>query len=403
MFNVRPLAQLVSLVLITVASVSAPMSWADESAETIEQLRAQLAAISARLAAIENQQASQSAPQSVAAAASTSPAKEKADSKIKMNADFRYRFESFDIEGKPDRHRNRLRARVGMKAPVNEQTLLGFELASGSDDPISSNQSLGNNFSSKQINLDQAYVRWQPNGGDVDVYAGKFKNPLYRASSLLWDGDLRPEGLAAQFSRGDLFANALVTWIDESKAGNDVLLLGAQVGMEKPVFDGASIKGGFGYYQYTGIDGASALQPDNFGNRLTQDGRYMSGFDLLEGFAEMKLPTSLGKTTLFANYVKNLGADDYDTGYTLGAKLNVADWKLGWAYQDLEADAVYGPLTDSDFAGGGTDAKGHKLQAAYAFSKKVSVGGTLFLNDRGTDFGNDDDYRRFMLDLVVKY
>ena len=110
--------------------------------------------------------------------------------------------------------------------------------------------------------------------------------------------------------------------------------------------------------------------------------RFLSSFDLLEGFAELKFPTSFGKTSLYADYVKNLGADDFDTGYTLGAKVGVSDWSFGWAYENIEADAVYAQLTDSDFGGGGTDSEGHRLSASYAVSKKVKVGGTLFLNDR---------------------
>ena len=76
---------------------------------------------------------------------------------------------------------------------------------------------------------------------------------------------------------------------------------------------------------------------------------------------------------------------------------------MGWAYQELEADAVYAILTDSDFAGGGTDSQGHKLSASYSLNEKVKLGATLFLNDRDRDFGDDDDYQRLMLDFVIKY
>jgi hypothetical protein len=271
---------------------------------------------------------------------------------------------------------------------------------------------LGDNFSSKQVNIDQAYLRWQPTGQDIDVFAGKFKNPLYRAggSGLLWDGDLRPEGFALKYARGDMFVNALGTWIDESKSADDVLLLGAQLGLQRSVLSNASLTAGVGYYQYTGIeqytayDGPPEEAPEEIGgNRLTAEGRYVSGFDLLEGFAQLKFPTALGSTTLYGSYVQNLAASDYDTGYIFGAKLGVGDWSMGWAYQELEADAVYAILTDSDFAGGGTDSQGHKLSASYSLNKKVKLGATLFLNDRDRDFGDDDDYQRLMLDLVIKY
>ena len=413
--------------LVLLLCLSAPLGWADARDDTIAALRAQLEAISERLERLEAQQqttletpasptttaevnTAQATPvqvtRSKVAAANT------LDRSIKYNSDFRYRFESFDIQNTPDRHRNRVRARFGIKAPVTETTLLGFGLASGSDDPISSNQSLGDNFSSKQVNIDQAYLRWQPTGQDMDVFAGKFKNPLYRAggSGLLWDGDLRPEGFALKYARGDMFVNALGTWIDESKSADDVLLLGAQLGLQRSVLSNASLTAGVGYYQYTGIeqytayDGPPEAAPEEIGgNRLTAEGRYVSGFDLLEGFAQLKFPTAQGSATLYGSYVQNLAASDYDTGYIFGAKLGVGDWSIGWAYQELEADAVYAILTDSDFAGGGTDSQGHKLSASYSLSKKVKLGATLFLNDRDRDLGDDDDYQRLMLDLVIKY
>lgn len=395
----------------TVFCLSTPNIWASDDAATISQLRAELRALSARLETLEAQQQS-GAIKSAAVAASKpqSSAVQPAD-RIKLNADLRYRYESIDVEGKPDRLRNRIRARVGMKATINDSTMLGFELASGSDDPISTNQTLGDNFSSKGVNIDQAYARFQPTNQDLDIYAGKFKNTLLRVggNGLLWDGDLRPEGIGLKYAQGDIFVNALGTWIDESKSGNDVLLLGAQAGITVPAFASAKLTAGMGYYEYTGLNQPTVDLEDlrgatNFsGNRLTANVHYVSDFELLEGFTELKFPTSLGKASVYADYVKNLGADDYDAGYVFGTKLSVADWSLGWAYQDIEADSVYALLTDSDFGGGGTDAKGHKLAASYSFNNKVKVGGTLFLNERNLDFGNEEDYTRFMLDLMIKY
>lgn len=408
-----------SIGLAAAFCLNGPAVSADTNTDTIAQLQAQLQALTARLEAIEAQQQStpvlnQSKVATDHVVAATTPTPKNSASKIKLNGDLRYRFETIDIEGRPDRHRNRIRARVGMQARLNETTLLGFELASGSDDPVSTNQTLGDNFSSKGVNIDQAYVRFQPTGQELDIYAGKFKNTLHRVggNGLLWDGDLRPEGLGVKYAQGNFFINGLGTWVDESSRSNDILLLGAQAGISLPAFESVNLTAGLGYYEYTGFnkptetpfDSDGNLVKDNIGgNRLTGDGQYVSDFELVEGFAELAFPTSTGKAALYADYVQNLGADQYDTGYTLGAKLSVADWNFDWSYQDIEADAVYAVLTDSDFGGGGTDAKGHKLSTSYAFNKKVKVGGTLFLNDRNMDFGIEQDYTRFMLDLSVKY
>jgi hypothetical protein len=404
--NSRGLTRSLSSVALFIGLQWTPaLSFANDHETAVQELKAQLQMLIERLEELESQQQSIRVITEQAATA-VEPTPKKTARTIKTNADLRYRFESFDIAQASNRHRNRVRARVGIKATVNDTTLLGFELASGSDDPISTNQTLGDDFSSKQVNIDQAYARWQPKGADIDVYAGKFKNPLFKVggNGLIWDGDLRPEGFAVKYARDNLFANAMGTWVNESKSGDDVLLLGAQGGLATKAFQSSALVAGLGYYQYTGIENSGELIPaKNGGNRLTDQGRYLSAFDLLEGFIELETPTGLGKTTVYANYVKNLGADDYDSGYVVGAKLSVADWGLGWAYQDIEADAVYARLTDSDFAGGGTDSQGHKLSASYSSHKNAKLAATLFLNDQGMDFGDDNDYRRFMLDLSIKY
>ena len=142
----------------TVFCLSTPNIWASDDAATISQLRAELRALSARLETLEAQPLSEVAKSAAVAASKPQPSALQPADRIKLNADLRYRYESIDVEGKPDRLRNRIRARVGMKATINDSTLLRFELASGSHDPISTNQTLGDNFSSKGVNIEQAYI-----------------------------------------------------------------------------------------------------------------------------------------------------------------------------------------------------------------------------------------------------
>ena len=74
----------------------------------------------------------------------------------------------------------------------------------------------------------------------------------------------------------------------------------------------------------------------------------------------------------------------------------------------LEADAVLGLLSDSDFAGGGTDGKGHILTGAYGINKQWSLGLTSFLNNEAgeknlADQGGALSYDRIQLDTKFKY
>ena len=76
-------------------------------------------------------------------------------------------------------------------------------------------------------------------------------------------------------------------------------------------------------------------------------------------------------------------------------------WEASYNYRDLEADAVVGIFSDSDFIGGGTNGKGHRFNFAYQLAKNFEAGLTYFLNERkNTD---DDKYRRLQADLIFKF
>ena len=74
------------------------------------------------------------------------------------------------------------------------------------------------------------------------------------------------------------------------------------------------------------------------------------------------------------------------------------------AYLGADPFLYFGFFTDSDFIGGGTDGKGHIFRGSYALTKNVSLGGTLFINERGENStGSPEDYDRLMLDVEFKY
>ena len=60
-------------------------------------------------------------------------------------------------------------------------------------------------------------------------------------------------------------------------------------------------------------------------------------------------------------------------------------------------------FTDSDFSGGGTDGTGHIFRGSYGLTRNVSLGGTLFINERGGNLGTKEDYNRLQLDVEFKY
>ena len=72
---------------------------------------------------------------------------------MKISGDLRYRYEGIDSQssGKwgPSINRNRIRARIGLYDKINDEVDLGFRLAGGSADPVSTNQTEEDAFSKK--------------------------------------------------------------------------------------------------------------------------------------------------------------------------------------------------------------------------------------------------------------
>ncbi len=119
-----------------------------------------------------------------------------------------------------------------------------FRLASGDGDPRSTNQTLTNIASPKQIWIDQAYTDWNfMNGGNLVL--GKQPYPFFRpGQSLFYDGDFNPEGAAVKLDRGMFFGSAYWWWLQEnynaSPTGNneDANLWGLQGGMKFALLGG---------------------------------------------------------------------------------------------------------------------------------------------------------------------
>jgi len=162
------------------------------------------------------------------------------------------------------------------------------------------------------------------------------------------------------------------------------------------------------YYDYTHAQGF----PPFFlglaqGNIVDGAGNLINDYDLAELFAVLDMNLGGQPLQLFVDIVNNTAADAYESGFAVGARWRDASapgsWEVGWVYEDLEADAVIANFTDSDFAGGGTDGRGHAFRGVYAFRDNVDFTGTLFINERGEAAGNERDYDRLQLDVNFRF
>jgi hypothetical protein len=436
----KKLAALIGLGVL----LSSPAAAAQVSEEEIQALRAQIETLTRRLDELERQNrqpapsagqaptAAQTAPPDAAEGALAGTTDEKIEravaeqvderlaglswaERMRWKGDFRYRYENIDEEGKDGRNRSRIRARAALEADVTPTVKVGLGLATGGDDPVSANVTLGGGGSKKDINLDLAYFDWS-GLSNTHVIGGKFQNFLVKPqkTALLWDGDWRPEGLGIVWSNDTFFAQGLGTWLEGDSRNSTEFGWVAQAGVKLKVGDTGKLMFGGGYAEFN-IAGRTPVygDPDDFfGNTFVRDpvsGNLVFAYDYheIEAFAEYSLAVAGRPLAFFADYVVNTDADDNDTGYLFGAQFGSAKaqgtWDLAYFYQKLEADAVVGLVTDSDFGGGGTDAKGHVVSGTYAFHDNWNFKATYFINEIGLASGNPRDFDRLMLDLNFKY
>jgi len=70
---------------------------------------------------------------------------------------------------------------------------------------------------------------------------------------------------------------------------------------------------------------------------------------------------------------------------------------------EVEKDAVVGVFTSSDFAGGGTDSKGHIIGGAAQMARNTAIKITYFINETGLSEDATGDFSRLQVDMQLKF
>ena len=321
--------------------------------------------------------------------------------RMEIKGDLRLRYENIDrdVTGYSQRERYRYRLRLGVVTKLDEinNMEIGFGFASGSDDPRSTNQTYGNEFSKGDLRVDYAYAKYKPFSW-VTLLAGKFNNPLWLPTDTFWDYDINPEGLAAQFNYAaspniDLFLNTGWLVLDElPNDENDPSVFVFQPG-SKIKFGDAYFKNAVSYMQSNNVKNHNFAAWSAKTNTLHAINEQHPGtlkFDFncvtLSGELGTKIPfTYLPFAAVFGEWEKNSKAHGgQDTGLVYGVKFgyekvtNLNEWQFSARYAKLEQNAWLDFLPDSDTWDGRTGVKGPKVQLQYGLFKNVWATATYF-------------------------
>jgi hypothetical protein len=348
---------------------------------------------------------------------------------VNFKGDFRHRHEFIRDESKEDvsdRNRWRIRLRFSLSGEISEDWSVHTRFATGSDDPVSANQTLDGGFSTKGFHLDRAYFAFHPQAMKcLKLTGGKIERPflVMDKTELIWDGDLNPEGMALSLNRSvsenvNMMINGAFFYVEERKESDDTWMVGLQAAVDASPSEKTKLVLGGGYYDYRNLEGMEGMyDPGEFfgndsrahqhvdGEDTTTVNLYSFDYDLLEGFAKFGVKQEEVSFQIYGNYVQNIQADSLDKGWLIGGSMTYGDgkghFKVRANWRELERNAVVGAFTDSDFRGGGTDGKGLEANVEYGLSDKVNLGISYFMNSKGVE--EDLEYNRAQADLKVKF
>jgi hypothetical protein len=331
-----------------------------------------------------------------------------------------------------DRNRLRLRARFGVEGDMTPNLRAYIRLASGSlTDPGSENQTLGTYSQRYTVGIDQAYIVWDSSVGDklalATIEGGRFGNPWFSPTELVYARDLSFEGVASTMrlgwgeggaDRSHLYATLGAFPMLEVSLVNqeNKWLVGAQVGTNLRWDGGAQhLRFGVAYYDFLHVTG-QLNTPDSpllnftapaflrYGNTVFQISN--STFDPTVNL--FGLAAHFRIADIAANYdfkfgrysvavsgeaVRNLGYKrgevEYLTGETMPSNENkgyvgevslgdpivdsFARWRAAIGYRHVMRDAVLDAWTDADFHEGGTNATGYYAWGSFGIAKNTWV------------------------------
>jgi hypothetical protein len=370
---------------------------------------------------------------------------------LKINGDFRGRFETFYSQNDAfsERTRWRYRLRAGMVATLLDNFDAGFRLTSSEavgtfgGDPISGNSTLQNNGSKKFVFLDLAYGRWtfinnkSLTGG---LTIGKMENPFV-FSDLMFDADYTPEGAGMNlvYNINDVHAIKAL--------GGAFLLDELGADEQDPYMYGGQIRWDAKWSQrFSSTIGAALLLIQNEENLTSANVPNIQGgntrdpvtteptanfnpivVDAALTYAFDKFPFYSGAfpIKLFGEYINNVAVDERNEGFqggiTFGKSGKRNTWEVTYRYKYMGGDMWYEEMVDSDWGAfyqapfpnsglpagyvAGTNLRGHVARIGYSPTDALTLTLSYYRarNINESPAGSNSDMTRIQMDATLKF
>jgi hypothetical protein len=319
------------------------------------------------------------------------------------------------------------RARLGVDVSLDSNWDAGIRIATGALNPNSETQTFGDEFGRYTVGFDQIYIRWRGmtarNFNYVSVIGGKFDNPFYEPTTLVYSKYVAFDGVAVNGKLGIGDGSPQQSYLFMNLGGfpiqevplvfqNSKWMVGGQAGGSLHFGAGQQLTLAGAYYNFDHVQG----RPNSFDSVLdnysepiyaTYGNSYCdianlpqsadvytfalcSQFRIAEVAAGYVLPIDQYALTLNAEGVRNVGFDAKEIFDRFGEELPTRrngyqaefgfgnpdvferwDWRGTLGYRYVAGDAVLDALTDSDFHEGGTNAQGYFMRADFGLAHNV--------------------------------
>jgi hypothetical protein len=330
------------------------------------------------------------------------------------------------------------RARLGVDVSLDSNWDAGIRIATGALNPNSEVQTFNDEFGRYTVGFDQIYIRWRGmtarDFNYLSVIGGKFDNPFYEPTTLVYSKYVAFDGVAVNGKLGIGDGSAQQSFLFMNLGGfpiqevplvfqNSKWLVGGQVGGSLHFGGGQQVTLAGAYYDFDHVQG----RPNSFDSVLdnyteplyaTYGNSYCdianqpqgadvytfalcSQFRVAEVSAGYVLPLDQYALTLNAEGVRNVGFNAkgiYDTfGEELPSRRNGYqaelafgnpdvferwDWRGTLGYRYVQGDAVLDALTDADFHEGGTNAQGYFMRADFGLAHNIWTRFSYYAGDQ---------------------